>query len=143
MTWKKEEQPKTVEESYKNFINLIIRNNRARAEELNWSSEDIENVFGKKENIYDFLWQESSKNNPYGYYIKTLEEGTAGPTRDINRPYYENVEGAADTMGVFLHNLLSDFDAEAAHAFQKSILGSEDFKKEQEESGTLSYWSVC
>ena len=129
MGWKKDEQPKTVEESFENLLNLTIRKNKQRAIDKGWPEDEIESVFGQKENIYDFLWQTSSKDNPYGYYIKTLEEGTAGPIGDINRAYYQNVEGAADTMGVFLHNLLPDFIAEAPHTYQKSLLGSEKFNK--------------
>ena len=105
MGWKKDEQPKTVEESFENLLNLTIRKNKQRAiDTKGWTEDDIESVFGQKENIYDFLWQTSSKDNPY--YIKILEEGTANPIGDINRPYYQNVEGAADTMGVFLNKLL-------------------------------------
>ena len=128
MGWKKDEQPKTVEESFENLLNLTIRKNKQRViEKGKWTEDEIESVFGQKENIYDFLWQTSSKDNPY--YIKILEEGTAGPTGDINRPYYQEVEGAADTMGVFLHKLLEDFDAEATHAYQNQILGDEKFNE--------------
>ena len=136
MAWKKDEQPKTPQESFQNLMNLTIRKDKERVKDK-WTPQELKDVFGKKEDIYDFLWQTSSENNPDGYYIKTLEEGTAGPTGDINRPYYQNVEGAADTMGVFLHNLLPDFDAEATHAYQKSILGSDAYKKVLEDQQDL------
>ena len=127
MGWKKDEQPKTVEESFENLLNLTIRKNKQSAIEKGWTEDEIESVFGQKENIYDFLWQTSSKDNPY--YIKILEEGAAGPIGDINRPYYQNVEGAADTMGVFLNKLLEDFIEEVPHSYQKQMLGDEKFNK--------------
>ena len=139
MAWKKDEQPKTPQESFENLMNLTIRKHKESRSSgpYKWTAEELENVFGKQEDIYDFLWQTSSENNPDGYYIKTLEEGTAGPTGDINRPYYQNVEGAADTMGVFLHNLLPDFRAENTHSYQKSMLGNEKFNKLLEDQQDL------
>ena len=48
MGWKKDEQPKTVEESFENLLNLTIRKNKQRViEKGKWTEDEIESVFGK------------------------------------------------------------------------------------------------
>ena len=84
MGWKKHEQPKTVEESFENLLNLTIRKNKQRViEKGKWTEDEIESVFGQKENIYDFLWQTSSKDNPY-YKPEAEPSGNFAGTAEQN-----------------------------------------------------------
>ena len=105
--------PQTPKESFENLLNRTVRKDKVRVEELGWSPEEIESTLGKKENILSFLQETMGKP-----YIKILKEGTGGAFGDIDRPYYQHVSDAPDTMGVFEHQLLEDYGAEVGHGLQ-------------------------